>query len=138
VKLGELRPCDACGGPLCANLTFLEVRLQLRALRVEKARRFAGMAAYFGGGRRGEALAGHFVDDDDAAPDVGDPDVLLLCPGCWPTALQELAAERRRAAALREQLEGARRCAARPDMPCGYEDALGTPPGDLKPDAGGD
>jgi hypothetical protein len=97
VKLGELRACDGCGGPLCANITFLAVRLQLHALRPEAARQALALSAFYGGSAKAQALAMTFVDHDDAAPAVGEGDELLLCPECWPGDLQAIA-ERRRAA----------------------------------------
>lgn len=104
MKLGDLRPCDKCAGPL--GLVFYVVRSSVAAISADDFRRYHSMAVMF---RGSAALAGVFADHEGAVTVAGEKDrsmwsELLLCTSCYcapdlqVAALLEARTERENAA----------------------------------------
>lgn len=102
-KLTDLRPCDACGGPV--GLQFYTVRLSLTLVKADAVNQFMGMHQFFGG-RASIPLIENFAPAAaEAVVVAGDRDPSLMtecviCQGCYLDAPIDLAllTEKRRAA----------------------------------------
>ena len=80
-KLTELRPCDNCGGSITP--VFYKVEIQTSGIDLQATRRNLGLAAFFGGGGAGLALASAMGDGDEVVKHVGEPVQLVLCTNCY-------------------------------------------------------
>lgn len=102
MRLSEIRPCDACGGPIAPIFRVLEIKIAV--INVQQTREVLGLAEYFHGSL---ALAEAMAPRPDPISILEEPDAtvqLFICTkcDCRPICLAEIA-ERRH-----DQLERAR------------------------------
>ena len=101
LKAADLKPCEACGGPIAGQLTAGHRALDLCRLRVERlvidptaVNKALAMEQYFGGN---SALAAVFSPGEVAR--VFSSETYLICQTCWvhqsPAELGEMVRERR-------------------------------------------
>jgi|ERR1051325_4054951 hypothetical protein len=100
IKVSELRPCDACGGPIAPM--FYVLRISLALINPEAVNEFVGMHRFFQG-RASAALVENFAPRSvDAVTVAGDqaPELmteLWLCQDCYlmkPIDLAQLSEQR--------------------------------------------
>ncbi|MBL8752247.1 MAG: hypothetical protein JNK15_03015 [Planctomycetes bacterium] len=78
MKLDDLRPCDACGGPV--NPVFFRLRVDQMVVNQAAVRERVGLAQFFGGNDR---LASVFDARGDTAVAEASQQTLNLCCSCF-------------------------------------------------------
>lgn len=87
MKLDDLRPCDACGGPV--NPVFFRLVVKQMVVNQDAVRERVGMAQFFGGNDR---LASVFDARGDLAVGMAQQQTLHLCCSCFCSAHEVAAA----------------------------------------------
>lgn len=90
MKFSDLRPCDACRGPI--GLTFRRVTVEHHVVDTREAQRALAMEAYLGGN---SMLASVFDTAGDRATLSLNTDTILLCEQCYCLGRVAQAVERR-------------------------------------------
>lgn len=103
MRISELRPCDACGGPV--GITFLRVKVEQLLVEAGKVQQYAAMGMFFGGAM---GLAKVFADDE-CTKVAGTADA-VLCWECFAIKCSPLAVAFEQARCKAAQPEGANAC----------------------------